>query len=200
MRCDCRRVAAGQLRGLGAPVVKDRNQAPVNIELAGIAFPVTFYCDGTPARWFLASNHGAWSLTQPQQLSRAMLWGSPLLSRRQALSNRPAQAISAAWICTSLSVRESTVQSAGVVTTEYPVRSLTNAPYSQAQRSALHGRTAQGQTSHMPLDLCDDEFPTAATACRAMAYQEGERREEVWRTRLRADPSRQRRDDSAVSP
>ena len=107
-----------------------------------------------------------------------MLWGSPLLSRRQALSNRPAQAISAAWICTSLSVRESTVQSAGVVTTEYPVRSLTNAPYSQAQRSALHGRTAQGQTSHMPLDLCDDEFPTAATACRAMAYQEGERREE----------------------
>jgi hypothetical protein len=27
----------------------------------------------------------------------------------------------------------------------------------------------------MPLDLTDDELATAATACRAMAYQEGER-------------------------
>ena len=28
---------------------------------------------------------------------------------------------------------------------------------------------------HMPLDLTDAELATAATACRAMAYQEGER-------------------------
>ena len=77
MRCDCRRVAAGQLRGLGAPVVKDRNQAPVHIEFAGIGFPAPFYSDSNPARWFLTSNHGAWSLTQPKQLARAMLGASP---------------------------------------------------------------------------------------------------------------------------
>lgn len=29
--------------------------------------------------------------------------------------------------------------------------------------------------AHMPLDLTDEELATAATACRAMAYQEGER-------------------------
>jgi hypothetical protein len=29
--------------------------------------------------------------------------------------------------------------------------------------------------AHMPLDLTDAELATAATACRAMAYQEGER-------------------------
>jgi hypothetical protein len=29
--------------------------------------------------------------------------------------------------------------------------------------------------AHMPLDLTDAELATAATACRAMAHQEGER-------------------------
>ena len=29
--------------------------------------------------------------------------------------------------------------------------------------------------AHMPLDLTDEELGTAATACRALAYQEGER-------------------------
>jgi hypothetical protein len=33
----------------------------------------------------------------------------------------------------------------------------------------------QRHDSHMPLDLTDAELATAATACRAMAYQEGER-------------------------
>ena len=32
---------------------------PINIEPAGIGFPVTLYRDGTPTRWFLVAGHGA---------------------------------------------------------------------------------------------------------------------------------------------
>ena len=58
-RCGCSRVTAAEVRGLCAPVVEDRNPAPINIERAGICFPATLYRDGTPTRWFLAAGHGA---------------------------------------------------------------------------------------------------------------------------------------------
>jgi hypothetical protein len=38
----------------------------------------------------------------------------------------------------------------------------------------------------MPLDLSDAELATAATACRAMAYQEGERAKKMENPMLRA--------------
>jgi hypothetical protein len=37
----------------------------------------------------------------------------------------------------------------------------------------------------MPLDLTDSELATAATACRAMAYQEGERAKKMENPSLR---------------
>jgi hypothetical protein len=37
----------------------------------------------------------------------------------------------------------------------------------------------------MPLDLSDVELSTAATACRAMAYQEGERAKKIENPSLR---------------
>jgi hypothetical protein len=37
----------------------------------------------------------------------------------------------------------------------------------------------------MPLDLTDEELATAATACRAMAYQEGERAKKLENPGLR---------------
>jgi hypothetical protein len=37
----------------------------------------------------------------------------------------------------------------------------------------------------MPLDLTDTELATAATACRAMAYQEGERAKQLENPTLR---------------
>jgi len=37
----------------------------------------------------------------------------------------------------------------------------------------------------MPLDLTDSELATAATACRAMAYQEGERAKRMENPSLR---------------
>jgi hypothetical protein len=39
---------------------------------------------------------------------------------------------------------------------------------------------------HMPLDLTDEELATAATACRAMAYQEGERAKKMENPTLRS--------------
>jgi hypothetical protein len=36
-------------------------------------------------------------------------------------------------------------------------------------------RASWRDDAHMPLDLTDQELATAATACRAMAYQEGQR-------------------------
>jgi hypothetical protein len=38
----------------------------------------------------------------------------------------------------------------------------------------------------MPLDLTDEELATAATACRAMAFQEGERPKNLENPSLRA--------------
>ena len=38
----------------------------------------------------------------------------------------------------------------------------------------------------MPLDLTDAELATAATACRAMAYQEGERAKKMENPTMRA--------------
>jgi hypothetical protein len=39
----------------------------------------------------------------------------------------------------------------------------------------MDARALRRDDTHMPLDLTDEELDTAATACRAMAYQEGER-------------------------
>jgi hypothetical protein len=39
----------------------------------------------------------------------------------------------------------------------------------------MDARARWRDDAHMPLDLTDEELATAATACRAMAYQEGER-------------------------
>ena len=51
----------------------------------------------------------------------------------------------------------------------------------------LHGRSASdsGRIRRMPLDLTDAELTTAATACRAMAYQEGERAKKMENPTLR---------------
>lgn len=48
-------------------------------------------------------------------------------------------------------------------------------------RRAEDGATIRG----MPLDLSDAELATAATACRAMAYQEGERAKKMENPTLR---------------
>jgi hypothetical protein len=39
----------------------------------------------------------------------------------------------------------------------------------------MDARSRRRDDAHMPLDLTDEELATAATACRAMAFQEGER-------------------------
>ncbi len=39
----------------------------------------------------------------------------------------------------------------------------------------MDARARPRDDGRMPLDLIDEELATAATACRAMAYQEGER-------------------------
>jgi hypothetical protein len=39
----------------------------------------------------------------------------------------------------------------------------------------MDARARWRDDAHMPLELCDAELATAATACRAMAFQEGER-------------------------
>lgn len=54
---------------------------------------------------------------------------------------------------------------------------LTAAPYSARRTAALNGRAKRigGKIHRMPLDLSAAELETAARACRAMAYQEGER-------------------------
>jgi hypothetical protein len=43
----------------------------------------------------------------------------------------------------------------------------------------MDARARQRHDAHMPLDLTDEELATAATACRAMAYQEGERAKQM---------------------
>jgi hypothetical protein len=54
---------------------------------------------------------------------------------------------------------------------------LPHAAYSGRIARVLHGRhlRSSGRIYRMPLELTDAELATAATACRAMAYQEGER-------------------------
>ena len=56
------------------------------------------------------------------------------------------------------------------------------------QVSELHGRHARvgGRIARMPLDLTDAELATAATACRAMSYQEGARAKKMENPLMRA--------------
>ena len=60
--------------------------------------------------------------------------------------------------------------------------------YSARPATGLHGRGGGigGTIAVMPLDLTDAELATAATACRAMAYQEGERAKNMENATLRA--------------
>ena len=46
-------------------------------------------------------------------------------------------------------------------------------------------RAKRRHDSYMPLDLTDAELATAATACRAMAYQEGERAKKLENPTMR---------------
>jgi len=59
--------------------------------------------------------------------------------------------------------------------------------YSRPRSLALHGRArrSNARIRRMPLDLTDAELATAATACRAMAYQEGERAKKMENPTLR---------------
>jgi hypothetical protein len=60
-------------------------------------------------------------------------------------------------------------------------------PYSTVRRWVLHGRAAQVgvKFSAKTLELNDAELSTVATACRAMAYQEGERAKKVKNPTMR---------------
>jgi hypothetical protein len=49
-------------------------------------------------------------------------------------------------------------------------------PVPRACGYCMDSRARRRDDAHMPLDLTDAELVTAATACRAMAFQEGERR------------------------
>jgi len=46
-------------------------------------------------------------------------------------------------------------------------------------------RTLRRQNRFMPLGLTDSELPTAATACRAMAYQEGKQAKKIENPTMR---------------
>ena len=50
----------------------------------------------------------------------------------------------------------------------------------------MDSRAQRRDDGRMSLDLTDAELATAATACRAMAYQEGERAKKVENPGLRA--------------
>jgi hypothetical protein len=43
----------------------------------------------------------------------------------------------------------------------------------------MDARSRWRDDAHMPLDLTDSELATAATACRALAFQEGKRAKEM---------------------
>ena len=49
----------------------------------------------------------------------------------------------------------------------------------------MDARAKRRHDSYMPLDLTDAELATAATACRAMAYQEGERAKKLENPTMR---------------
>jgi hypothetical protein len=51
----------------------------------------------------------------------------------------------------------------------------------------------------MPLDLTDAELATAATACRAMAYQEGERAKKIENPTVRGPLERNARRYAALA-
>jgi hypothetical protein len=59
-------------------------------------------------------------------------------------------------------------------------------PVPSAGRYCMDSRARRRDDRHMPLDLSDAELATAATACRAMAYQEGERATKMENPSLRA--------------
>jgi hypothetical protein len=50
----------------------------------------------------------------------------------------------------------------------------------------MDARARRRDDAHMPLDLTDEELATAATACRAMEFQEGERAKNLENPSLRA--------------
>jgi hypothetical protein len=50
----------------------------------------------------------------------------------------------------------------------------------------MDARARRRDDSRMPLDLTDAEVATAAQACRAMAYQEGERAKKMENPGMRA--------------
>jgi hypothetical protein len=50
----------------------------------------------------------------------------------------------------------------------------------------MDARARRRDDAHMPLDLTDAELATAAQACRAMAYQEGERAKRMENPGVRA--------------
>ena len=54
-----------------------------------------------------------------------------------------------------------------------------------AAGTAWTRRRCQRQNQRTPLDLTDAELATAATACRAMAYQEGERAKKMENPTMR---------------
>jgi hypothetical protein len=56
----------------------------------------------------------------------------------------------------------------------------------------MDARAKQRHDSYMPLDLTDAELATAATACRAMAYQEGERAKKLENPTLRGPAAARR--------
>jgi hypothetical protein len=59
--------------------------------------------------------------------------------------------------------------------------------YSSRIAGFLHGQRERtgGTIYRMPLELTDAELATAATACRTMAYQEGERAKKMENPSLR---------------
>jgi hypothetical protein len=50
----------------------------------------------------------------------------------------------------------------------------------------MDARATGRDDAHMPLDLSDAELAAAATACRAMAFQEGERAKRMENPTMRA--------------
>jgi hypothetical protein len=64
-----------------------------------------------------------------------------------------------------------------------------NEPGRTVPRRSLHCMDARARwrdDAHMPLDLTDAELATAATACRALAFQEGERAKKMENPGMRA--------------
>jgi hypothetical protein len=67
----------------------------------------------------------------------------------------------------------------------FRVRSLKNAIQHRAPLGTWTRGSTRRQIHRMTLELSDAELSTAATACRAMAYQEGERAKKMENPTLR---------------